>query len=441
MEIGTANFATDVPGIFEAYGNVDVAVAFVSEPGLALVRPALLRKLESGNRVRILLDLEEGATDPTALWELVTLNSKFPSQLLLKTYIPEHGILHSKVYIAGNGTDAVLLTGSANLSGAALLQNVEHGLRVVGTTHERVIGEASAEFEELWESQYAFRLDEEAARLYEIYSGLRRAALTRRQRRARGLWQNLKTHLTELPDTEFDWPSTRTAFVIGAITARGYLDASSSRISIPMLFNPNAYKNGRISVLDESFDASEVLPTIPQTLADNAKRAFPAATVTTQKMTVDIDFQEDADTFRAVETLFAPQKNCKTFLLPKELSVAEDSVVAEFVRGFAVASALLTDSTSMPGNKMTGLPGQMVVWLRPKQGNPRLYNQLDAIITRRLHITAYRHQRTTRDPALKLLCEEFQEIGFGIDWWDQLLRAASEYNQALFPQPGSLEPA
>ena len=434
MQVKTAKFITDVPGIFEADGNVDVAVAFVSEPGLALVRPALHQKLESGNRVRLLLDLEEGATDPTALWELVTLNSKFPSQFLLKAYIPQEGILHSKVYVAENGNDAILLTGSANLSGAALRENVEHGLSVAGTIHEEVIKEASAEFERLWESPHAFHLDDEAARLYEIYSGLRRTALARGQRRSRGSWQNLKTHLAELPDTVFIWPSVRTAFIIGAITARGYLNPSSYRISIPLLFNPNAYKDGRITVLHESFDASEVLPTIPKTIADNATRVFPTATVTTQKMRVDIDFQDDASTFRAVAALFSPRKDCNTFQLPKELSIAEDSVVAEFTRGFAVASALLTDSTSMPGNKMMGLPGQMVVWLRPKQSNPRLYRQLDEIITRRLHITVYRHQRTTRDPALKLLCEEFQEIGFGINWWDQLLRAGSEHNQALFPQ-------
>jgi hypothetical protein len=86
----------------------------------------------------------------------------------------------------------------------------------------------------------------------------------------------------------------------------------------------------------------------------------------------------------------------------------------------------------MPGSSVTGLPGQMVVWLRPKQDNLRLYDQLDAIITRQLHITVYHHRRGDRDPHLKLLCEEFQEIGFGIEWWDRLLMAGAEYNQALF---------
>ena len=223
MQIRTANFDADLPVIFGSSGDIDVAVAFVSGPGLALVRPALKAKLESDNKVRILLDLEEGATDPTALWELVTLNSDFPSNLLLKTYIPEVGILHSKVYISGNEETTTLITGSANLSRAALQENIEHGLQLTGTKGDQVLAQALAEFDQLWNSEFAFWVDQEAARLYEIYAGLRRASLARGRRRARGSWQNLKTHLSEVPATPFEWPSIGTAFMIGVITARGYL--------------------------------------------------------------------------------------------------------------------------------------------------------------------------------------------------------------------------
>ena len=434
MQVKTANFANDVPAIFQADGDIDVAVAFVSGPGLALVRPHLQKKLESGKRIRLLLDLEEGATDPTALWELVTLNSKFPSELLLKAYIPEKGILHSKVYISENENVSILITGSANLSGAALQDNVEHGLRVVGTTHDQPIKEALEEFEQLWSSQHAFRVDEEAARLYEIYAGLRRTSLARGQRRAHGSWQNLTRHLLETPAAEFHWPSMTTAFIIGAITARGYLALDSRTISIPLGFNPAAYKGGKITILTKSFDAEEVLPVIPQTIASNAALVFPNSKVTSEKMQVDLDFQNDPTAFQEITALFTPRTSCNSFHLPTGLAVAEDSIVGEFVRGFAVASALLTDSTSMPGNKITGLPGQMVVWLRPKQKNLHLYDQLTTIINRRLHITIYHHRRSDRDPHLKLLCEEFEEIGFGINWWDQLLREGAEYNKALFPQ-------
>ena len=78
-ELDMNSTLADVPGSFEDPGDIDLAVAFVSGPGLALARPALEGKLESGDRVRLLLDLEEGATDPAALGELVA--SKPPETL------------------------------------------------------------------------------------------------------------------------------------------------------------------------------------------------------------------------------------------------------------------------------------------------------------------------------------------------------------------------
>ena len=434
MEIDIAVYVSDVPAIFQVGGDVDVAVAFVSEPGLELVRSYLHEKLESGNRIRLLLDLQEGATDPAALWDLVALNTEFPESLLVKAYAPDRGILHSKVYISGNGDDAVLITGSANLSRPAFQDNVEHGVRLTGTVSDPPISETLAEFEQLWSSKHAYRIDAEAARLYEIYAGLRRVAFARGVKRSRGSWENLKTHLMETPDTTFDWPSVRTAFIIGAITARGQLHLGSHRVSIPLGFRAGLYKGGHITVRNESFKAAEVLPAIPQAIADNAMGVFPNSKVSANGMRVDVGFGDDTDTFDAIASLFQPRTNCDNFHLPTELSSAEYSVVSEFIRGFAVASALLTDSTSMPANSITGLPGQMTVWLRPKQNNLRLFDQLVTIINRRLHLTCYQHRRSYRDPHIKLLCEEFREIGFGIEWWDHLLVAGAEYNEALFPQ-------
>ena len=434
MQLNTAHFSDDIPSIFELDGDLDLAVAFVTEAGLVLVSPSLERKLESGRRIRLLLDLQEGATDPTALWRLVTLARTYTTPLLLKAYVPNQGILHSKVYINETSGNVTLVTGSANLSAAALTENVEHGLSVLGTTADAVIEEAREEFEQLWNSEYAFDIDDEAVRLYETYCGLRRASLTRAQRRAKGSWRDLVKHFKEGPARSFEWPSVGAAFIIGAITARGYFHLDSSLISIRLLFKASAYKDGRITVREASFDATTVLPEIPQLIAAHAGQVFPRANVSIENMRVTIDFQGDLDTFGTIVGLFVPQMDCNSFHLPNLLANAEDSVVAEFIRGFAVASALLTNGTSMPGNALTRLPGQMVVWLRPKQHNLTLYDQLDVILSRRLHITVYHHRRSDRDPHLKLLCDEFAEIGFGIDWWDQLLQAGAEYNHALFPQ-------
>ena len=433
METSTAHFYKDISNIIEQNGKLDLAVAFVTEAGLSLVRDIFEEKLESGESVRLLVDLKEGATDPTALWNLVALSQTYPGRLLLKAYVSSQGILHSKVYINEKGENATLISGSANLSNAALTENVEHGLRVVGSSSEKVIREAKQEFESLWNSEYAFNIDEEAVRRYEIYAGLQRTSLSRAERRSRGAWRDLVKHLTETPPVTFEWPSVRAAFIIGAITARGFLDLEASSISIPLLFRTSGYKDGRIAVRGVSFDPVEVLPSIPQFVASEAKLAIPQADVTIDKMKVEIDLSKDSATFGLVAGLFAPQVDCDCFRLPRQLAVAGDSVVSEFVRGFAVASALLTDATSMPGNSLTGLPGQMTVWLRPKQGNQVIFNQLYEILTRRMQIAVYQHRRSYREPHLKVPCESFAEIGFGINWWDELLRAGADYNHALFP--------
>lgn len=432
METSTAHFYQDISNIIEQHGKLDLAVAFVTEAGLALVRDIFEEKLESGGPVRLLVDLKEGATDPTALWNLVALSQTYPGQLLLKAYVSGQGILHSKVYINEEGENATLISGSANLSKAALTENVEHGLRVVGTPSDMVIREAQQEYEDLWNSEHAFNIDEEAVRRYEIYAGLQRTSLNRAERRARGAWRELVKHLAETTTLTLEWPSVRAAFIMGAITARGFLDLETSSISIPLLFRTGGYKDGRISVRDVSFDPVEVFPKIPQAVASQARLAFPKAGVSVDRMKVAIDLSKDSVAFGVVAGLFAPHVECKYFRLPRELAGAGDSVVSEFVRGFAVASALLTDATSMPRNALTGLPGQMTVWLRPKIGNRVLFDQLYEVLTRRLNIVVYQHWRTDREPHLKLPCEGFAEIGFGIDWWDELLLAGADYNHDFF---------
>ena len=114
---------------------------------------------------------------------------------------------------------------------------------------------------------------------------------------------------------------------------------------------------------------------------------------------LELDFRDDPDTFEAIASLFLPRTDCDSFHLPTGLSNAEDTVVAEFIRGFAVACALLTDATSMPASSITGMPGQMTVWLRPKKSNPPLFDQLYAVITQRpqfhLHSTSKVLQRAS----------------------------------------------
>ena len=433
-EVSTASFLEDVGRILEEPGDARIAVAFITSPGIDEIRSQLLRKLESGNSVRMLIDLQEAATDPSALWDLVALASEHQERLQLRAYIPDSGILHAKVYIGVTEQETTVVTGSANLSRAAFHENAEHGARIAGAESDGLLSDTVTWFDGLWNSDKAHPVDEEAARLYELFCGRRRAVLNRARRRSRAAWDDLASHLASGPTDEFEWPSLGVAYMLGAITARGYMDSEAAKITIPLLFRHHSYSAGRIAVQGLSFDAADVLPGIPSAIAQQARLVFAGADVVVDGMRVAIDLSNTPDVFDKIEGLFVPQRDCNSFRLPRELADGDVGIVTEFVRGFAVASALLTDNTSMPRNPITGLPGQMVVWLRPKQANPRLFDELYELIRQRLGITVYRHQRFDRDPHLKIPCEEFVEVGFGIDWWDQLVNRGAEYNQAMFPQ-------
>ena len=418
LEVRTTDPLDDVRHLLEAPGDVSIAVAFVTRAGVSEIRMQLVSKLDSGCLVRMLVDLQDAATDPSALWDLLALSVEHGSLLKLRALVPDSGILHTKLYIGHGETHSVVVTGSANLSTVAFHNNEEHGVHMVGTLDDEVLRDAVVIFDDFWASNKAFDIDEEAARLYEIYCGRRRAVANRAQRRSSAAWNNLARHLAEGPPNRFEWPSIQAAYVIGAIAARGFLEPAEQRIRIHLLFRPKSYAAHRVTVQNRSFEAAVVLPEIPHAIAAAAQRGFPGATAGVQGNTVSIDFRRVPEMLDAMEGIYAPDLNCNGFHLPRDLTTASDGVVTEFVSGFAAASALLTDNTSLPKNPRTGLPGLMTVWLRPKQANHLLYEDLYELITRRLGLTVYRHQRSDREPHLKIRCDDFAEIGFGIDWWD-----------------------
>ena len=433
--VRTANPLDDVRCILERPGDVSIAVAFVTASGVNEIRPQLVSKLASGSLVRVLMDLRDAATDPSAIWDLLTLSAGHGNRLQLRAFVADTGILHTKLYIAREEPDLEIMTGSANLSRPAFHHNEEHGIYLTGNLEDDVLREAATRFDDLWSAKSAYDIDEEAARLYEAYCGRRRAVAERARRRSTAAWNKLAQHFAEGSPSRFEWPSTSAAFIVGAITARGYLDPSKRKISIRLNFNPRAYTGGRVTVQGVSYEAATVLPDIPKFIASAASSGLPGTAVTVEGRNVIIDCAKAPEIMDALEEVFAPTLTCSSFGLPHGLATANDGVVTEFLSGFAVASALVTDNTSLPRNQQTGLPGIMTVWIRPQSGNLLLFNALYELISRRLGLTVYRHWREYREPHLKIRCDDFAEIGFGIEWWDRLVRAGAEYNQSHFAQP------
>lgn len=434
--IRPADFGVDIPNLLSVGGNVSIAVAYVSQDGVASIRQQLQGLLENNHSARVLVDLQSGNTDPSAVWTLVELQEQFKN-LSLRTIVPSgtNGPLHAKLYINLRDDELESIVGSANLTGAALNRNLEYGIAIASPPDSKESTMLLEAFDSMWHSPQAQTIDHEAARLYELYSGRLRTSWLSGERRARGAWGVLRNHLHTGGRGKFEWPSVEGAYLMGAIAARGKLVATSSVIEINLLFRPASYSDGRIRVRNKSFAAARVLPTIPEDIAAHARRILPNAKIGFSEKTVSIDLSDDKDAFSLIQEAFAPHTDCDSFRLPKRLSTLDESTVAAFARGFSVASALLTEHTSMPRNARTGLPGQMVVWLRPKQSNVKLFNEMYDLLTRRLGLVVYKHERFDRDPHLKVLCENFEEkVGFGIGWWDELVREGSSYNFAQFPQ-------
>lgn len=429
-DVRSAQFLADVSQAFRQCRNASLAVAFVSQSGLELneFKPALESALGAGASVRLLLDLSMGNTDPTAVWGLVTLSETYP-HAEVRALLPEQGhLLHSKFYLFDLGSEVVLVSGSANLTGPAFTSNVEHGLTITGTHDDPLLAGATGFFEQMWRSPASRLVDRQAARLYEDYCGRLRAGQSRAEKRARARLRSLEAHLGQRPYS-LVWPSAEAAFVLGAVCARGWFEDELHTIKIRLNFNPASYAHREIRVAGTAYAADQVIPTIAAHIAERIASYLPGTVTHSSPRVITIDLAQQQPLYNILRAPLSPATTPLRFRLPNGLVRADDDIVAEFLRGFALASALVTDATSLPGSPITGLPGIQTVWLRPQTGNKPLFDALHELIDRRFGFRVYTHWREYREPHLKIRCEDFALIGFGIPWWDALVEAGAAYNQ------------
>ncbi len=110
--------------------RVDLAVAFVLESGLELMRPYLEDVLDRGGRVRVLTGDYLGVTEPRALLGLLDLEG----DVVRRVFVTDaaHGF-HPKAYLVRRDpTHAVAYVGSSNLTRSALERGVEWNHRLDG---------------------------------------------------------------------------------------------------------------------------------------------------------------------------------------------------------------------------------------------------------------------------------------------------------------------
>jgi len=161
-----------VPALDGAQG-VDLAVAFIFDGGVRLLRERLLQVLQSsGGRVRIVTGDYQDVTEPEALRHLLSLQTTaeaggYDGVLELRAFrVPRSpgASFHPKAWILRGAEASTAWVGSSNMSATALQTGVEWNLQLVEPAD---IGSVARSFEALWTDPRTEAVDDAWVRAYE----------------------------------------------------------------------------------------------------------------------------------------------------------------------------------------------------------------------------------------------------------------------------------
>lgn len=131
----------------EEASEIDIAVAYVKDSGLELMKNYLV-----GKNVRIIFTFEFLVTDPECVKKLLEMGCK------CREYMGsgfDELSFHPKLYIFKRGDIARIIVGSSNLTAGGFMTNVESNIVIEGNKDEPVIKEILGWFESLWDSSKA----------------------------------------------------------------------------------------------------------------------------------------------------------------------------------------------------------------------------------------------------------------------------------------------
>lgn len=168
VEVRTAEQLDDLRELLTSGGDVSIAVAYLTRSGFEQIEPPLMDALAKGHKVRLVVDLYSGITEPDTVEKLVALSRNNSNDFNFRAFFGLNPMFHAKLYISRSGESVSFLTGSFNLTGKAIDGNLEHGLYVKGERTEKVCKEALERFEKSWEQAEA-PTDDRVKRYRESY--------------------------------------------------------------------------------------------------------------------------------------------------------------------------------------------------------------------------------------------------------------------------------
>lgn len=138
---GIPSYHSVVADQFKEALNADLIVAYVQQSGVSALKEFVL----ATRRTRLICSLDMEITDPMAIKSLMDMGVE------VKVYQSRRGILHSKFWLfESRDGHRNCLIGSANLSAAALYQNVEVGVLIQESDNPELIEEAIGIFRLMW---------------------------------------------------------------------------------------------------------------------------------------------------------------------------------------------------------------------------------------------------------------------------------------------------
>ncbi len=114
-----------------ATNDLRIAVAFVSQRGVATLRPSLDEAIARGAEVEFLVGLDFHSTEPQALRDILELTRESGSpRLYCYGSLRDSGVYHPKLYLSRTADLMTFVVGSSNLTEGGLKRNVEINLRI-----------------------------------------------------------------------------------------------------------------------------------------------------------------------------------------------------------------------------------------------------------------------------------------------------------------------
>ena len=429
-EVKTAEQLKDLKSLFNRPGDVNVAVAYVTPDGLNLIRRQIERAIRNEKRlVRFLIGMDSrGFTRPEAVNWLLSAAQKHRS-LNVKAIVSEgHETFHTKLFINHSQKETIFLSGSYNLTGAALGSNFEHGVKVTCQRDEPVGNEVLEAFDRLWNR--ARCLTPELADWYERNCPPRSNDLGSDFREPPPS-PPASTETQKLPR----WPSLSLAYIMGVIYARGTFEPDMDRITINL---KSLGTSGEIEIADQVVKRDMQRDKVRKRIIQEALNCFPGASlygsyqdankgrefqaetvrvIFSQKRMLYLDCRFASKTFELLYDAYGRQANAA--LPPKRIEDVGRSIGKKFLQGYCISS------WTIDGKHQQDV---LLEQLEKGMGEPAK----DVVNAKTTSIAGIRNHRRREFVAID--ASEFQKtIGFDEEWLDGLVSQIVARNKANSP--------